>query len=110
MIYDRYLTTFAENKSAKYDYEKHESVNTAPSVIQQNIPCNVTTLGLARTMAIFGNIAENALAIRTYQKLTGNFGYIVLNDDKRHYILTKVLNLKNEMYTYIVKQDVTTNE
>lgn len=109
MIYDRQVVAY-KTATNKYDYKTHHNIKGTDIALNKPIDCDVTTLGLIRTQQIMGSVAKTTYVIRTYQQLPHNFNYLMLDGDKRHFILQTDRVLKGSKFTYIVTQDVTTNE
>lgn len=102
MIFDRYVTTLKD--TSEYDYRTHKQ-SGQPTIIEQNVPCNVTHMGMQRVSAIFGSV-QNVQVIRTYHNLKHGYDRMRLDGDTNAYILRQEYSLKNGMNTYIAVQDV----
>lgn len=109
MIYDRQVVAY-KKAANNYDYKTHHNIKGTDIALNKPIDCDITTLGLIRTQQIMGSVAKTTYVIRTYQQLPHNFTYLMLDGDKRHFILETDRVLKGSKFTYIVTQDVTTNE
>lgn len=100
----RYLdkVVFISKKDSYYDYDLGEHV--VGTLEETELEVNVTDLGSNRSIALFGDIKENAKVIRLQPSQDAlAFGYVVINDKK--YKLMKDI-FPRDRKTFIVKEYV----
>ena len=98
MRYDKQIY-FVRNSEEEYDPIKGEWVGGATYAVPKM--ANVTDLGSERSVAMFGNVMEDALTVRLLNRYREPFDTIRIDDV--HYSVIKDLNLRRKQ-TLIVKE------
>ena len=98
MRYDKRIY-FVRKTQEEYDPIKGEWVGGATYAMPKM--ANVTDLGSERSLAMFGNVMEDALTVRLLQRYREPFDTIRIDDV--HYSVIKDLKLRHKQ-TLIVKE------
>lgn len=98
MRYDKRIY-FIRKLQEEYDPIKGEWVGGGTYALPKY--ANVTDLGSERSVALFGNVMENALTVRLLNRYKEPFDTIRI--DGTHYSVIKDLNLRRK-HTLIVKE------
>lgn len=101
MRYDTPIT-FVKQTGSYYDFETGETVDGQPHYYYEL--ANVTDLGTQRSVAIFGDIKENAKVIRLLNQYTGGFDTIEIEDVVYKVIKTLDLRRKQTLIAQEVSQ------